>query len=136
MTTVIFIIIFYKLKKLIHYFAYSKMNVESWCQVERNSNEEWTRAKRKNVENAFESSVFDEGKVGMPSERTEWCTSSKPKETELSKLAKKKHFQQKCEPIISHVASPPGFRAEIIIIYSLYKQWCVYYTLIIFSLHR
>lgn len=74
------------------------MNIESWCQVERNSNEEWTRVKRKHADNAFKSSVFDGRSANTLSEgRMEWCSSSKPKETELDKLAKKRHFQQKCK---------------------------------------
>lgn len=77
--------------------AVCKMNIESWCRVEGNSDEKWTRAERKHEENAFKSSVFDTRSSSSSEERMEWCTTTKPKEMELDKLAKRRHFKQKCE---------------------------------------
>lgn len=73
------------------------MNVESWCQVEGRSNQKWTRTERKHNDYILKSSVFNvESDQDNSEGRTEWCTASKPKETELNRLAKRKHFTQKC----------------------------------------
>lgn len=73
--------------------------------MEGNSNEKWTRAERKHEASAFKSSVFEvsQGTSSEGCDRMEWCTSSKPKQLELDKLAKKRHFKQKCETRIAHV---------------------------------
>ncbi len=68
------------------------MNTESWCQVESSSKEKWTRTERRHDENAFKSTVFDARSESKPEGRS----TSKPKETELDKLARRKHFKQKC----------------------------------------
>ena len=69
------------------------MNIESWCQVEGNSNQKWTRSTRKHYEQALRSTVFQEG-VAREEGRVDWSATNKP---DQDKLAKKKHFQQKCE---------------------------------------
>ena len=68
------------------------MNIESWCTVERNRNQEWTRTERKHADSAFQSSVFDQTEIEEG--RVDWSMSFKP---DRSKLAKRRHFQQKCE---------------------------------------
>ena len=72
-----------------------KMNIESWCQVEGNSNQKWTRSTRKHYEHALRSTVFQEEKEkSRDDSRVDWSTANKP---DQNKLAKKKHFQQKCK---------------------------------------
>lgn len=71
------------------------MNIESWCQVEGNSNQQWTRSTRKHYDQALCSTVLQEEVVHEES-RVDWSTANKP---DQNKLAKKKHFQQKCEII-------------------------------------
>ncbi len=66
------------------------MNIESWCQVESSSKERWTRTQRRHDENALKSPVFDARSESIPE------GTSKPKETELDKLARRKNFKQKC----------------------------------------
>ena len=69
------------------------MNVESWCQVEGSSNQKWTRSTRRHYEQALRSSVLQE--EAAPEEgRVDWATGEKP---QPEKLARKKHFQQKCK---------------------------------------
>ena len=70
------------------------MNIESWCQVEGSSNQKWTRATRRHYEQSLQSSVFQE-EVGSGEGRVDWSTAEKPQQ---EKLARKKHFQQKCKP--------------------------------------
>ena len=69
------------------------MNIESWCQVEGNSNQKWTRSTRKHYDHALHSTVFQE-EVAREDSRVDWSTANKP---EQDKLARKKHFQQKCK---------------------------------------
>lgn len=69
------------------------MNIESWCQVEGNSNQKWTRSTRKHYDQALCSTVLQEEVVHEES-RVDWSMANKP---DQNKLAKKKHFQQKCE---------------------------------------
>ena len=39
--------------------TFEKMNIESWCAVECNSSQNWTRSDRKHCDKAFKSSVFN-----------------------------------------------------------------------------
>ena len=70
------------------------MNIESWCQVEGSSNQQWTRATRRHSDGAFKSSVFDQERAGSSEGRLDWSTAKTPSQ---SKHAEKKHFQQSCE---------------------------------------
>ena len=69
------------------------MNVESWCQVEGSSNQQWTRSTRKHYEHALKSTVFQQ-QVSQEEGRVDWSMAEKPGQ---EKLAKKKHFSQKCK---------------------------------------
>lgn len=69
------------------------MNIESWCQVEGRSNAEWTRATRRHYDHALESTVFAQERPG-PEGRVDWSMAKRPAQ---QKLAKKKHFLQKCK---------------------------------------
>ena len=61
--------------------------------MEGSSNQKWTRSTRKHYDAALRSTVF-EGEVAGEESRVDWSTANKPEQT---KLAKKKHFQQKCK---------------------------------------
>ena len=70
------------------------MNIESWCQVEGSSNQQWTRATRRHYEHALKSSVFEEN-TARPSEgRMAWAKETKPDKLELHELAKRRHFNK------------------------------------------
>ena len=67
------------------------MNVESWCAVERTSDQNWMRKTMRHYPDTFKSTVFSQDPVQQTEE---------PKEKvklDLDKLAKRKHFPQKCE---------------------------------------
>lgn len=69
------------------------MNVESWCTVELTSDQNWLRKTMRHYPDAFKSTVFSQDAAGPQTEE--------PKEKvkpDLDKLAKRKHFPQKCEP--------------------------------------
>ena len=70
------------------------MNIESWCQVEGSSNQQWTRTTRKHYDHALKSTVFQGEEGCRAGGRLDWATSSKP---DQDKLAKKKYFPQKCK---------------------------------------
>lgn len=72
------------------------MNTESWCTVECNSNQQWTRAERKHFQDAFRSSVFECcSPATRPQQgRLDWSTAHKPDDR---KLPKKRPFPQKCK---------------------------------------
>ena len=72
------------------------MNIESWCQVEANANQQWTRATRKHYDHALKSTVFEE-KDTKSEGRMGWAKESKPDKPELHELAKRRHFGQKCK---------------------------------------
>ena len=93
-----------------------RMNIESWCQVEGNSNQKWMRSTRRHYDQALRSTVFQDG-VAKEGGRVDWSMAEKP---DQEKLAKKKHFQQKCESITVHVA--------VIIIHDIYTttEQCFY----------
>ena len=75
------------------------MNTESWCQVEGNSNQKWTRSTRRHYEKALQSSVFRQlEEPATDKGRVDWSMAEKP---QPEKLAKKKHFQQKCKHLKS-----------------------------------
>ena len=68
------------------------MNVESWCAVELTSDQKWMRKTMRHYPDAFKSTVFSQDPVQQTEE---------PKEKiklDLDKLAKRKHFPQKCKP--------------------------------------
>ena len=73
------------------------MNIESWCQVEGSSNQQWTRATRRHYEHALKSSVFKENMAKTSEGRMAWAKETKPDKLELHELAKRRHFQQKCK---------------------------------------
>ena len=70
------------------------MDIESWCQVEGSSNHQWTRATRRHYSHALKSTVFQQERPDMSEGRVDWSMANKPAE---QKLAKKKHFPQKCK---------------------------------------
>lgn len=74
--------------------ARNDMNVESWCQVEGNCNQQWTRATRRHDPNAFTSTAFDQEEGEVSKGRVDWSMANKPAQ---QKLAKRKHFPQKCK---------------------------------------
>ena len=68
------------------------MNVESWCTVELTSDQNWMRKTMRHYPDAFKSTVFNPDTTGQQTEE--------PKEKiklDLDKLAKRKHFPQKCK---------------------------------------
>uniref|UniRef100_A0A1X7V636 Uncharacterized protein n=1 Tax=Amphimedon queenslandica TaxID=400682 RepID=A0A1X7V636_AMPQE len=69
------------------------MNVESWCMVECNSNQQWTRAERKHVKDPFKSSAFNFTKESVFEDRVASMNFSGPKDLDMYK--KRKHFPQK-----------------------------------------
>jgi len=70
------------------------MNIESWCQVEGNSNQQWTRATRRHNPEAFTSTAFEQEQASKG--RVVWAMANKPAP---QSLARKKSFHQKCECI-------------------------------------
>ena len=72
----------------------SRMDIESWCMVECNSNQQWTRAERKHVRDPFKSTVFNFSKEVAKEDR-EASKNRSPKDLDMYK--KRKHFPQKCE---------------------------------------
>lgn len=64
------------------------MNVESWCLSEASSKQYWDRAQRKHNPDFNKSSVTKE----EPPSRVDFKVSP-----ELEKLAKRKHFKEKCK---------------------------------------
>ena len=82
------------------------MNVESWCQVEGNSNQKWTRATRRHDPNGFTSTAFEQEQGDVSKGRVDWSMANKPAQ---QKLAKKKHFPQKCK-------STSSFHGRILVI--------------------
>ena len=67
------------------------MDVESWCAVERSSNQNWTRSNRKHNKDALKSTVFSQ-EISSAEDRVNWSSADKP---DNEKLAKRKHFPQK-----------------------------------------
>lgn len=73
------------------------MNIESWCAVECNSNQQWTRAERKHCQNAFSSSVFDSSEAQRHTlGRSDWSTTTNV-DIKVDNIKKKRSFPQKCE---------------------------------------
>lgn len=79
------------------------MNIESWCQVEGNSNQQWTRATRRHNPEAFTSTAFEQEQASKG--RVVWAMANKPAQ---QSLARKKSFPQKCE-CISGLKRTPSF---------------------------
>ena len=69
----------------------SKMNIESWCTVERNSKQDSLRANRRHYNHAFSSSVFKahDSKQHLESRLSFNSTPNTHKE--------RRHFPEKCE---------------------------------------
>jgi len=72
------------------------MNVESWCAVEQSSNQSWTRKTMRHYPDAFKSTVFSQDATQPVEEEKEKV------KLDLDKLAKRKHFPQKCESPFSN----------------------------------
>lgn len=72
----------------------SRMNTESWCQVEGSSNQQWTRATRRHDPQAFHSKVFGRDGPDSSEGRVDWEMGKRPAR---QKLAQRKHFPEKCE---------------------------------------
>jgi len=85
------------------------MNIESWCQVEGNSNQQWTRATRRHNPEAFTSTAFEQEQASKG--RVVWAMANKPAQ---QSLARKKSFPQKCE-CISGLKRIPSFTTFVII---------------------
>ena len=68
------------------------MDTESWCTVERDSSQDWTKAERKHVKNAFESHVFKQTvSTNESNPRLEKFDIPDPKHKE------RRHFPDKCK---------------------------------------
>jgi len=67
------------------------MNIESWCTVELSSNQSWTRKNMRHYPDAFKSTVFSPDATQPVEEEKEKV------KLDLDKLAKRKHFPQKCK---------------------------------------
>ncbi|KAL5463201.1 hypothetical protein EMCRGX_G032080 [Ephydatia muelleri] len=67
------------------------MDVESWCAVEGNSNQQWTRANRRHYNDSNKSTVFNEEHSTMEG-RVDWAMSNKPLD---KKITTKRQFPQK-----------------------------------------
>ena len=81
----------YSLRPCCYSDIQASMNVESWCAVELTSDQDWMRKAMRHYPDTFKSTVFSQD----PAQQTE-----EPKEKiklDLDKLAKRKHFPQKCE---------------------------------------
>ena len=72
------------------------MDTESWCAVERTSDQSYSRATRRHYEHALESTVFNKD-VGSFEERTDLSASTKP---DNSNLPKRKSFPQKSKALV------------------------------------
>ena len=79
------------------------MDTESWCAVERTSDQSYTRATRKHYEQNFKSTVFDKS-VPAFEERTDLSASNK---LDTSNLPKRKTFPEKSE-VLSLLPQCPG----------------------------
>nr|A7RHB3.2 RecName: Full=Protein SPATA45 homolog [Nematostella vectensis] len=77
-------------RKVKVYFV-NTMNIESWCTVELNSKQDWTRADRKHDPNGFNSSVFK----GASNQHQESSLDFATAEPEFHR--ERRHFPEKSE---------------------------------------
>lgn len=74
------------------------MDIESWCAVEGNSNQQWTRANRKHYNDSNKSTVFNEVHATVEG-RVDWTMSNKPLD---KKIISKRQFPQKRKDFLKY----------------------------------